>query len=35
MKRVIQVAAQQVFYMSCIGVALFTLHLPSIVTGPF
>lgn len=35
MKRAIQIAVQQVFYMACISVAVLLMHLPSLVTGPF
>lgn len=35
MKRAIQVAVQQIFYMACIGVAVLVMHLPSLITGPF
>lgn len=35
MKRAVQIAVQQVFYLACISVAVIFMHLPSIVTGPF
>jgi hypothetical protein len=35
MKRVIQIIVQQVFYLSCISVALLICAAPSLITGPF
>lgn len=35
MRRAVQVAVQQMFWLSCVSVALIVCSLPSLVTGPF